>query len=305
MIDIVPQGTRLDFFKYRYPTALASVVVVLIGLAVMAWRGPNLGIDFAGGSLVHVRFKQATTTQEVREALAGTDLEGVDIQNLDDSRDEFLIRTPLVEEGAASITKTVTAALESKYGEGVDILRVETVGPRVGETLRTKAILAIAFATVMMGVYISARFEWRFGIGAAAALIHDVLVTVAALVFFGYEFDLTVVAALLSIVGYSVNDTVVISDRIRENLAKDRRSSLRELINNSLNETLSRTILTTGMTLIMVISLFLLGGPVIRGFAFSLLVGFIAGVYSTVYIASSIVLYLGERFPPSATRKVA
>ncbi len=303
MIDIVPQGTRFDFFKYRYPTALASVVVILLGLGVMAWRGPNLGIDFAGGSLVHVRFKQATTTQEVREALAGTDLEGVDIQNLDDSRDEFLIRTPLVEEGEASITNAVAAALQSKYGEGVDILRVETVGPRVGETLRSKAILAIAFATVMMGVYISARFEWRFGIGAAAALIHDVLVTVAVLVFFNYEFDLTVVAALLSIVGYSVNDTVVISDRIRENLAKDRRSSLRELINNSLNETLSRTILTTGMTLIMVISLLLLGGPVIRGFAFSLLVGFIAGVYSTVYIASSIVLYLGERYP--AARKVA
>jgi preprotein translocase subunit SecF len=304
MIEIIPQGTRIDFIKYRKVTALLSAVLFAIGLAVVLLRGPNLGIDFAGGSLVHVRFAQPTTTEAVRRALAGTDLANVDIQKLGGADDEYLIRLPLSSQGEEDkATEKVTESIESQFGAGdADILRVESVGPRVGETLREKAILAVAFATLMMGVYIWARFEWRFGVGAAAALLHDVFLAVAALVVFNYEFDLSIVAALLSVVGFSVNDTVVISDRIRENMVKDRRSSLRDIVNQSINETLSRTVLTTGTSMFVVLALYVLGGSVIHGFAFTLLAGFIVGTYSSIFIASSLVLYFEERYP-SAGRK--
>jgi len=203
------------------------------------------------------------------------------------------------------VTRRVTTALSSKFGEGdLDVLRVESVGPRVGEALRERAVLAVAFATLMMGIYIWARFEWRFGLGAAAALVHDVFLTIAALVVFNYECDLSIVAALLSVVGFSVNDTAVISDRIRESMRKDKRMSLREIVNRSVNETLSRTLLTTGTSLFVVLALYLLGGNVIHGFAFTLLAGFIVGTYSSIYIASSLVLYFEERYP-SAGRKTA
>jgi preprotein translocase subunit SecF len=168
---------------------------------------------------------------------------------------------------------------------------VEAVGPLVGQVLREKALLAISFATVMMGIYIWARFEWRFGVGAGVALLHDVLLTIAALIVWNYEFDLTVVAALLTVVGFSVNDTVIVSDRIRENMRKDRRSSLSSIINRSINETLSRTVLTTGTGLFVVLALFVLGGTVIHGFAFTLLVGFFVGTYSSIFIAMPVILF--------------
>jgi len=305
MIELIPQGTSFDFIKYRNIAAAVSGVLVLIGIAIVALRGPNLGIDFAGGSMVHVRFASDTTTEDVRAALANSDLAGVDIQELGGDANEFLIRVPLTEEKRGVVTRRVTTALSSKFGEGdLDVLRVESVGPRVGEALRERAVLAVAFATLMMGIYIWARFEWRFGLGAAAALVHDVFLTIAALVVFNYEFDLSIVAALLSVVGFSVNDTVVISDRIRENMRKDKRMSLREIVNRSVNETLSRTLLTTGTSLFVVLALYLLGGNVIHGFAFTLLAGFIVGTYSSIYIASSLVLYFEERYP-SAGRKTA
>jgi len=319
MIEFIPQGTTFDFIKYRRATAIGSAVLIVIGFAWMAIRGPNLGIDFAGGSLVHVRFAQETATADVRGALAGTDLAGVDIQELGGANSEFLIRLPQSDETAAggdmdgeahakkaSVTSKVTDALAGRFGkDGFEVLRVEAVGPRVGEALRERAILALAFATVMMGIYLWARFEWRFGVGAAIALIHDVFLTIAALIVFNYEFDLTIVAALLTVVGFSVNDTVIISDRIRENMRKDRRSSLLDVVNRSINETLSRTILTTGTTMLVVLALFVLGGNVIHGFAFTLLIGFIVGTYSSIYIASSIVLYFEERSPSAGRRSVA
>jgi preprotein translocase subunit SecF len=306
MIEFIPPGTTFDFIKYRRVAAAVSVVLILIGAAMVALRGPNLGIDFAGGSLVHVRFAQATQTAGVRGALAGTDLAGVDIQELGGSGDEYLIRLPLSPQEQEGVTKQVTDALATSFGrDNLEVLRVEAVGPRVGKVLRERAVLALVFATLMMGIYISVRFEWRFGVGAAVALVHDVFLAVAALVMWNYEFDLTVVAALLSVVGFSVNDTVIISDRIRENMRKDRRSSLVDIVNRSVNETLSRTILTTGTSLFVVLALFLLGGHVIHGFAFTLLAGFVIGTYSSIYIASSVVLYFEERYPSAGRRVTA
>jgi preprotein translocase subunit SecF len=263
-------------------------------------RGPNLGIDFAGGSLVQVRFAAPTHADDVRAALG--DVAGaVDLQDLGRDSKEFLIRVPQTHAEAEGVTKAITAKLEEKFGKGqVEILRVESVGPRVGAELRAKAVWAVLFSTLMMGLYIWLRFEWRYGIGAVVALLHDVIITVGALVALNYEFDLTIVAALLTVVGFSVNDTVIVSDRIRENRRKDRRSSLAEVINRSVNETLSRTILTTGTVVLVVLTLYLLGGPVIHGFAFSLLVGFVVGTYSSVFIASPIVLFF-ERATSAAT----
>jgi preprotein translocase subunit SecF len=183
------------------------------------------------------------------------------------------------------------------------VLRVESVGPRVGKDLRQRAVLAVLAATVVMGIYIAVRFEPRFGVGAAVALLHDVMVAVTALSLTRMEFDLTTVAALLTIVGYSVNDTVIVSDRIRENMRKNRREPLASVMNRSINETLSRTILTGGTVLLVVLALFFLGGEIIHGFAFTLLVGVIVGTYSSIYIASPIVLYMDLK--PRARAKAA
>ena len=296
MMQFIPPNTNFDFVGRRHLLVAISAGMIVLSLGLILVRGPKLGIDFAGGSLVHVRFAAVTETDTVRNALGST-LEAVDIQNVGREQTEFLIRLPLTGEGSDSVNNKVTAALAQSFGrDKVEILRVEAVGPRVGQDLRQKAILAVLFATLMMGVYIWIRFEWRFGVGAAVALFHDVILTAGALVLFGYEFDLTIVAALLTVVGFSVNDTVIVSDRIRENRSKDRRAPLSEIINRSVNETLSRTILTTGTAVLVVAALYLLGGPVIHGFAFALLIGFVVGTYSSVFIASPIVLF----FEPKA-----
>jgi preprotein translocase subunit SecF len=291
MLQIISPDTKFDFVGYRYKAVVISTILNILALGLLFVRGPNLGIDFAGGSLVQVRFSAPTHADDVRAALR--DAVGfVDIQDLGRDSTEFLIRVPQTTTQAESVTQKVSSELENKYGKGkVEILRVESVGPRVGAQLRAKAVWAVLFSTLMMGVYIWLRFEWRYGIGAVVALLHDVIITVGFLVAFHYEFDLTIVAALLTVVGFSVNDTVIVSDRIRENRRKDRRAPLAEIINRSVNETLSRTILTTGTVVLVVLALYVLGGPVIHGFAFSLLVGFVVGTYSSVFIAAPIVLF--------------
>jgi preprotein translocase subunit SecF len=303
-MEIIRPGTQIDFVRYRNTAVLGSLILIVVGGAIAALRGgPNLGIDFSGGSLVHVRFAEETPTQAVRKALESVGIEGVSIQNVQGAESEFLIRVALAAGEVEQVTKSVTEALTNTFGAGkFEVLRIEAVGPLVGRVLREKAILALVFATAMMGVYIWARFEWRFGVGAGVALVHDVLLTVAALIVWNYEFDLTIVAALLTIVGFSVNDTVIVSDRIRENMRKDRRAALATVVNRSINETLSRTILTTGTGLLVVISLYILGGSVIHGFAFALLVGFTVGTYSSIYIATPIVLFFEGRKPTAGRR---
>jgi preprotein translocase subunit SecF len=198
---------------------------------------------------------------------------------------------PIAEDGTTELSDQIKKGLAAKFGEqAFEVRRVETVGPKVGKDLRRKALLAVIFSTVLMGVYIAFRFEPRFGVGAAVALLHDVLITAGALSLMNMEFDLTVVAALLTITGFSVNDTVIVCDRIRENMRKLRRESLTAIINRSVNETLSRTIVTNGTAIAVVVALLLLGGDVIHAFAFALLVGFIIGTYSSIYIAAPIVL---------------
>jgi len=299
MMQLISPNTNFDFVGKRQVMIAASLSLAALSLLLGLIVGPKLGIDFSGGSLIQVRFDNATEADAVRKAV-GEQMHGADIQNVGRDGREFLIRLPLNEANSESVNNTVTTALGEAFGrDSVEILRVEAVGPRVGQELRERAILAVFFSTLMMGVYIWIRFEWRFGIGAAVALLHDVILTFGALVLFGYEFDLNIVAAMLTIVGFSVNDTVVVSDRIRENRAKDRRAPLAEIINRSVNETLSRTFLTTGTAIMVVTALFVLGGSVLRGFSFALLVGFIVGVYSSIYIAAPVVLFF-ERKAASA-----
>lgn len=300
MIQLIPANTRFDFVGFRKKALILSLILTSISVGLMVFRGPKMGIDFAGGSLVQVRFATPTHADKLREALGAAGFEAIDIQDMGHDQTDFLIRVPMAADDTESRTKKATSTLKDAFGnDQVEVLRVESVGPRVGEALRGKAIWAVLFSTLMMGLYIWARFEWRYGAGAVIALLHDVIMTIGFLIAFGYEFDLTIVAALLTVVGFSVNDTVIVSDRIRENRRKDRRTSLGDLINVSVNETLSRTILTSGTAILVTLALYLLGGPVIHGFAFALLVGFTVGTYSSIFIAAPVVLYF-ERSTASA-----
>jgi preprotein translocase subunit SecF len=299
MFELIKPGTNFDFVGYRFYAVSASIVVILLGLVSLWFRGVNYGIDFAGGTLVHVRFSKPVEINDIRAALESIAAKDVMVQDFGGAaKQEFIIRMlesdPELKRGLTEeISKTLTERFQGK--SEFEVLRVETVGPRVGKDLRQRAVWAVLAATVVMGIYIAIRFEPRFGLGAAVALLHDVMVAVTALSIFSMEFDLTTVAALLTVVGYSVHDTVIISDRIRENLAKMRRESLRAIVNASINESLSRTIITSSTAILITIALFVLGGPVIHSFAFTLMIGFTVGTYSSIYVAAPIVIYLEGR----------
>ena len=293
--EIIPPGTNIDFVGMRFRMLIMSWTLIAIGLvSIYLHGGLNYGIDFAGGTMVHVKFAQPTPVADIRGALSSGDLREVVVQNVGQGETEFQIRVVgSPQSGSAAVADSIKAGLKARFGEGTyEVLRVETVGPKVGKNLWRDATLAVLAATLVMGAYIALRFELRFGIGAAVALVHDVLITLGALSIANMEFDLTTVAALLTVVGYSVHDTVIVSDRIRENMRKMRRDSLATIMNLSINETLSRTLITSGTAVLVTAALFLLGGPVIHSFAFALLVGFIVGTYSSIYVASPIVLYL-------------
>jgi preprotein translocase subunit SecF len=304
-MELIKPGTSIPFTSYRKIAVLLSTAVNLVVLLVLFTKGPNLGVDFAGGTMVHLKFQQRVTIAEIRQALEKANLGGAVIQDFGErDANEYLVRLEKAAVEIGALGDQVKKSLTEQFGAGkFEVRRIEYVGPKVGQDLRFRATMSVIAATIMMGVYIwvrfgsafGARFGLHFGIGAVIALIHDVLVTVGALMLANYEFDLTVVAALLTIVGFSVNDTVVICDRIRENLRKIRRETLEKIINISINETLSRTILTTGTALMVLTALYLLGGEVIRPFAFSLLVGFTSGVYSTIFIASPVILLWEQR----------
>jgi preprotein translocase subunit SecF len=304
-MELIKPGTNIPFTSYRKIAVILSTVVNLVVLLVLFIKGPNLGVDFAGGTMVHLKFQQRVTITEIRQALEKVNLGGAVIQDFGErDANEYLVRLEKAAVEIGALGDQVKKSLTEQFGAGkFEVRRIEYVGPKVGQDLRFRATMSVIAATIMMGVYIwvrfgsafGARFGLHFGIGAVIALIHDVLVTVGALMLANYEFDLTVVAALLTIVGFSVNDTVVICDRIRENLRKIRRETLEKIINISINETLSRTILTTGTALMVLTALYLLGGEVIRPFAFSLLVGFTSGVYSTIFIASPVILLWEQR----------
>jgi preprotein translocase subunit SecF len=304
-MQLIKPGTKIPFTRYRKAAFLLSTLFNLIVLIALFVRGPDLGVDFAGGTMIHLKFAENVTVAQIREALQKNNLEPGEIQDFGEpSAREFLIRMEKPDVELGTLAEQVRKSLAEYFGsDKVEMRRIESVGPKIGAELRFRGTMSVIVATIMMGVYIwirfgsafGAKFGLLFGTGAVIALIHDVLVTTGALMLANYEFDLTVIAALLTIVGFSVNDTVVICDRIRENLRKIKRESLESIINTSINETLSRTILTTGMALLVLSALYFLGGNVIKPFAFALLVGLISGVYSTIFIASPVILLWESR----------
>jgi preprotein translocase subunit SecF len=291
-MELIKTGLRIPFTRYRKTAIVVSTIVNLAVLIMLFTRGPNLGVDFAGGTMVHLKFQQNVRIPEVRQAFEQMDLGGSVIQDFGQpGANEYLVRLDKTSVEIGALGEQIKKVLTEQFGaDKFEVRRIESVGPKIGQDLRQRGALSVIVATIMMGLYIWFRFELRFGIGAVIALAHDVLVAVGALLLANYEFDLTIIAALLTIVGFSVNDTVVICDRIRENMRKIKRETLEGIINISINETLSRTIITTGTTLLVLVALFVLGGAVIRPFAFTLLVGFISGVYSTIFIASPVIL---------------
>lgn len=289
-----------DFIKWRWHAIALSAIIIVAGFGYAFTKGVPLGIDFSGGTIVVVKFEQAVSTDQVRTALAGSMSGENVIQSYGDpANNEVLIRVPqlVVEEGAAleqnakAIVAAITAANLGKF----EVRSQEIVGPVIGADLQRKGIYATLASIVGITIYIGLRFRFAFALGAIAATLHDVLVTLAFLFFFNYDLSLNIVAAILAITGYSVNDTIVIFDRVRENLKNKRRDSLDAVVNTSVNQTLSRTIITAGTTFLAVLSLYLFGGEVLEGFAFTMLVGIISGTYSTIFIAANIAIIMSGK----------
>jgi preprotein translocase subunit SecF len=301
-MEIIKADTHFDFVRMMKPNLIMSLAVIIIGIASLIWHGgPNYGIDFAGGTLIQIKFQNETHTDKIRAAFKSLGFEGSIIQ--DYGPKEVIVRTAESGTDAKGLTSRVDEALSAAFGKGAyEVRRIEIVGPKVGKDLTRKAILAIIFSWIGILIYVGVRFEFRYALGGIIALIHDVLVAITFLSLFNKEFDLNIVAALLTIIGYSINDTIVIFDRIRENVRKNIRQSLVEVINASVNQTLSRTILTVLTVLIVLIVLFIFGGPVIHDLTFTLLVGTITGCYSSIFIASPIVL-LFEKIKPSGLKR--
>ena len=290
-MQIIKHDINIDFVGKRKLALIVSAVMILTGLASLVVNGgPNYGIDFVGGTLVQVKFAENTDAARIKDGLGSLELGSVVVQRFGDDPNEFLIRVQESGEGK-DLSGLISGSLESVYGEGkVDIRRVEMVGPQVGKDLRQKGLLSITYAMIGILVYIAWRFELRYAIGAIIALLHDVLITLGAFSITGREIDLPIIAAFLAIIGYSLNDTIIVYDRIRENYGKHQKLGFGEVVNRSINETLSRTFLTSGTTLLVVLALFIFGGGVIHNFAFAMLVGILVGTYSSIFVASPLLI---------------
>ena len=337
-MEFIRPGTKIDFLGRRKIAFSLSVTLILITILLLIYRGgPNLGVDFSGGVLIQIKLGGPQSPSDIKEALRPVDLQDSIIQEFGErGESEYLIRVRETAVESTGLSEKVERALSDRFGSGVEIRRVEMVGPKVGEDLRRKALYSIFFAILFIAIYISGRFElkwlmsiimagslamavyvtsrfnvsvtwlivvalvvtiglcWvmklKYAMGAIIALIHDVTITIGAFALTDREISLSIIAALLTIVGYSLNDTIVVFDRIRENLKRFRRRNIEDVMNSSINETLSRTLLTSMTTLIVVVALFILGGGVIHDFAFAMLVGILVGTYSSIFVASPIIL---------------
>ncbi len=282
----------IPFMRYARVTAFFSVATFVLAIVFIVWKGLNLGVDFTGGTVMEMRYTQAAEIQKIREYLASHGYPDASVQNFGTSRD-VLIRLA-VKPGvtSAQLSEQVLNVLKQQVAD-VKLQRVEFVGPQVGKELLYDGSLALLAVSAGIVLYLMVRFEWRFAVGAIIATFHDVVIIVGLFAFFQWEFSLTVLAALLAILGYSVNDTVVVFDRIRENFRKMRKGTVAEIIDNAITRTLSRTIMTHVMTQLMVFSMLFLGGEILFYFALALTIGIVVGTYSSVLVASPIVMWLG------------
>lgn len=292
-MELIKPHTNIDFVGHRHLAMAISWIFILIGIASLVMKGgPEFGIDFSGGTLVQVKFAVETDAAKVRTTLDKIQLRGLSIQQFGDKSNEFLIKAQESSEKLELQANRIKTTLEETYGAGtVEVRRTEMVGPQVGKDLREKGAMAVLYSIIGMLIYITFRFELRFGFGAVVALVHDVLITLGLFSLFHKEIDLTIVAAFLTIIGYSVNDTVIVCDRIRENMARYSKEQLGWIINRSINDTLSRTVMTSGITLLSVIALYVFGGEVLRNFALAMIIGIVVGTHSSIFVASPVILY--------------
>lgn len=289
-MQLISSSLNIDFLSKRKVAWIISAVLIIVSVASLATRGLNLGIDFTGGTLVEVGYPAAVELDSIRLALEAENFNDAIVQHFGTAKD-VLIRLPSTDNAnAAELSNQVLAAL-STTGEP-DMRRVEFVGPQVGEELRDDGGLAVLYALFGILIYVALRFEYRFSLGAVAALVHDVVITVGFFSVTQAPFDLTVLAAVLAVIGYSLNDTIVVFDRIRENFRRMRKATPLGVINGSINQTISRTLVTSLTTLLVLLALFFIGGEVIHSFALALIVGVIVGTYSSIYIASSMLVLL-------------
>ena len=291
---------NFDFIGWRWHAMALSLVIVIGGVVMLVARGGlPLGIDFSGGTLVVLQFEQAVTEDAVRTALGSIEGDKVVQQYGDAAANQIMVRLPQagpeegtsLEEGA----EAVRAALGSADVGDFEVVGQELVGPVIGQELQRRGIYAFVGAMIGILLYVGIRFRPSFGVGAIVAVVHDILVTVTLLMFVGYELSLNVVAAMLTITGYSVNDSIVVFDRVRENLRFMRRDKFDHLVNKSINQTLARTIITSGTTSFAVLALYVFGGEVLSGFAFTMLVGVVSGTYSTIFVAASVAILIAQR----------
>lgn len=292
-IHIIPADVNIDFMRFRRLLFALSVVMVVGSILLIAFKGLNFGIDFRGGILMEVRAEQAIDLATTREKLSALGLGNVALQEFG-SPNDILIRLE-AQEGGEAAQQSAVEAIKTTLGAGYEYRRAEFVGPKVGDELIRGAFWAVVIAISGIMAYIWFRYEWQFAVNAIIALIHDCLTTVGLFALLGIEFDLASVAAVLTIAGYSVNDTVVIYDRIRDELRRYKKMPLPELINQSINKTLSRTTVTSGLTLLSVLAIGIFGGEVLRGFAIALIWGIVIGTYSTIFVASPMLIYMNLR----------
>lgn len=287
--------TNIDFMGKRKIAFVVSLVLIIGSIATLFTMDLNFGLDFTGGTLIEVSYSTAPEVSDVRSNLTDAGMPDAVVQTFGTATDIVVRIPPRDSEGEsnAEISTIVLAALQQGVEGEITMRRVEFVGPQVGDELTEQGILAVVYSLIGIFLYVMIRFQWRFSVGAVTALVHDIIVTLGVLALLRVEFDLTVVAALLAVIGYSLNDTIVLFDRIRENFPRLRKASSLEVVNTSVNETLSRTLMTSITTLLVLTALFIFGGEIIHAFAFTLIVGVLVGTYSSIYVASTTLLELG------------
>ena len=305
-MQLLEQKTHIDFMGKRRVAMVVSAILLLVSLGSLIARGLNFGIEFTGGIVIEAGFQDAADLSAVRSGLGEVGFGEAVVQNFGSSRDITIQLMPREDRGGTEIRNEVMAVLQ-QIDPGVDLRRVEFVGPQVGKELAEQGGLAALFALMFILAYVAFRFQWKFAVGAVAALVHDVLIVLGFFSIAAIEFDLAVLAAVLAVIGYSLNDTIVVFDRIRENLLRIRKQTAETVMNASLNQTLSRTIMTSLTTMIVLVALFFLGGKAVHGFAIALIVGVIVGTYSSIFIASPTALALNvtavDLLPPQQEDK--
>lgn len=307
MRELIRTEKTISFMRWRIPTLVISSILVLASITSLAVNQLNWGLDFTGGTVLEVGYEQPADLSQIRTTLDAEGFGDAVVQNFGSQEDVLIRIEPRENVKAEELGNQILTALTDAAGGEVEMRRIEFVGPNVGDELTEQGGLAMLTALICILIYIAIRFEWRLALGAVGALAHDVIITLGLFSILGLEFDLTVLAALLAVIGYSINDTVVVCDRIRENFRKYRKGTSEEIINISLTDTMSRTVITSLTTILVLLALFFLGGQLIHGFATALLFGVFIGTYSSIYIASSTALMLGvsreDLMPPQVEKE--